>query len=73
MSEKMTLEERVIAFKRMELPGQPMGMHMGTSYLVDDLWREIQRLNDTLSMTRGGSGAITAAAPKSPPPPKSLR
>jgi len=28
---------------------------------------------DALKMTRGGAGAITAAAPKSPPPPKPLR
>lgn len=38
------LEKRVQQFNSLSLPGQPMGMHMGTSYLVNDLWREIQRL-----------------------------
>ena len=45
------LRERVRAFERLELPGQPQGMHMGTSYLVSDLWQEIERLraeNDVL-------------------------
>lgn len=41
---KDDLEERVQQFNRLALPGQPLGMHMGTSYLVDDLWREVQRL-----------------------------
>lgn len=54
MTNDMTLEERVMAFKTMSLPGQPMGMHMGTSYLVNDLWREISRLNAALSMCREG-------------------
>lgn len=44
MSEKNDLEARVNQFKTMSLPGQPMGMHMGTSYLVNDLWREVQHL-----------------------------
>ena len=44
MSEKDDLQERVNQFKTMSLPGQPMGMHMGTSYLVNDLWREVQHL-----------------------------
>lgn len=38
------LETRVRQFQALELPGQPRGMHMGTSYLVSDLWREVQRL-----------------------------
>lgn len=38
------LEERVFKFNTLTLPGQPMGMHMGTSYLVNDLWREVKRL-----------------------------
>jgi len=38
------LEERVYKFQTGELPGQPMSMHMGTSYLVNDLWQEIKRL-----------------------------
>lgn len=42
------LENRVQQFGMMQLPGQPMGMHMGTSYLVDDLWREVQKLRAEL-------------------------
>lgn len=38
------LKDRVAKFNLLQLPGQPMGMHMGTSYLVNDLWREIDRL-----------------------------
>jgi hypothetical protein len=37
------LRDRVEKFSLLQLPGQPMGMHMGTSYLVNDLWRELQR------------------------------
>lgn len=43
---KDELKERVHKFNSMSLPGQPMSMHMGTSYLVNDLWREVQRLRD---------------------------
>ena len=42
------LENRVQQFGMMQLPGQPMGMHMGTSYLVNDLWREVQKLRAEL-------------------------
>lgn len=38
------LRNRVEQFQMLQLPGQPMGMHMGTSYLVDDLWRELEKL-----------------------------
>jgi len=38
------LETRVNQFLTLELPGQPMAMHMGTMSLVNDLWREVQRL-----------------------------
>ena len=38
------LKTRVMQFKTLELPGQPMASHMGTVYLVDDLWREVQCL-----------------------------
>jgi hypothetical protein len=38
------LEERVQKFNAMILPGQMQMMHMGTSYLVNDLWREVKRL-----------------------------
>lgn len=39
-----TLKDRVLQFQMMELPGQPQMMHMGTSYLVHDLWQEVKRL-----------------------------
>lgn len=35
------LKDRVFKFNMMELPGQPQGMHMGTSYLLNDLWGEL--------------------------------
>lgn len=38
------LEKRIQQYNTMSLPGQPMGLHMGTSYLINDLWREVQRL-----------------------------
>ncbi len=38
------LEDRVKKFNLMELPGQPQGMHMGTMYLVADLWRELSEV-----------------------------
>lgn len=47
--EKDELAERVIQFMSLELPGQPRSMHMGTSYLVNDLWREVQRLRVLLA------------------------
>jgi len=41
--EKMDdLRKRVEAFQLRELPGQPLMMHMGTLYLVNDLWRALQ-------------------------------
>jgi len=49
------LEERVCKFNSLSLPGQPMGMHMGTSYLVNELWREIKRLRGLTP--RAGDGA----------------
>jgi hypothetical protein len=36
------LKRRVDQFNMLELPGQPMMMHMGTSYLVNDLWRALK-------------------------------
>jgi hypothetical protein len=47
---KMTLKERVAAFEMFRLPGQPKSMHMGTLNLVTDLWKEVQRLEDELSL-----------------------
>ena len=40
-----SLEARVMAFMTLELPGQPPMMHMGTSYLVQDLMAEVRRLS----------------------------
>lgn len=45
---KDDLAERVRQFNSLELPGQMPMMHMGTSYLVNDLWREVQRLRQAL-------------------------
>jgi hypothetical protein len=47
--ETMTLEERVLAFMMMKLPGQLPMMHMGTSYLVNDLCAEIKRLESAIA------------------------
>lgn len=41
---KAGLDKKVQQFKELALPGQPQSMHMGTSYLVDDLWHELQGL-----------------------------
>ena len=38
------LNKRVEQFNRLELPGQPRFMHLGTDYLVNDLWSEVQKL-----------------------------
>lgn len=47
------LKDRVDQFNTMKLPGQPMGVHMGTSYLVNDLWREVQKLRKELADCQG--------------------
>jgi hypothetical protein len=39
--------ERCVQFSMMRLPGQPFGIHMGTSYLVNDL-----RLSLTAALAR---------------------
>lgn len=44
MGKKDDLKKRVGQFQMLKLPGQPMSVHMGTSYLVDDLWEEVKRL-----------------------------
>jgi hypothetical protein len=41
------LEKRVEQFRTLSLPGQPMSLHMGTSYLVSDLWAKVKELSDT--------------------------
>ena len=48
MSGEPTLEERVRQFNSLELAGQPQMMHMGTSYLVNDLWTELQRKDEDI-------------------------
>lgn len=42
------LKKRVLQFKMMQLPDQPMIMHMGTVHLVDDLSTRITELEDAL-------------------------
>lgn len=48
------LEERVMQFNALKLPGQPKAMHMGTSYLVAELWREVQKLREELKEAKRG-------------------
>lgn len=38
------LDERVFQFLCLELPGQPMMVHMGTSHLVQDLHTELKKV-----------------------------
>ena len=54
--ETMTLEERVLAFMMMKLPGQLPMMHMGTSYLVNDLCAEIKRLESAIAARKVPDG-----------------
>lgn len=42
------LIERVALFHMLSLPGQPQGMHMGTSYLVNDLLRTVEELRSEI-------------------------
>lgn len=46
------LEQRVQQYRTFELPGQPMATHMGTSYLINDLWKEVERLRAELDAAR---------------------
>jgi hypothetical protein len=39
-----TLQERVIAYKCFELPGQPMYTHTGTSRLISDLYIAVEAI-----------------------------
>ena len=49
MTEKQEeLNTRRRDFSLLQLPGQPMMMHMGTSHLIDDLWNEIVKLQEEL-------------------------
>ncbi|MBB20239.1 MAG: hypothetical protein CMP20_12370 [Rickettsiales bacterium] len=44
-----SLDERVMQFQMLELPGQPMMMHMGTSHLVQDLHREVKQARQIIT------------------------
>lgn len=55
MSDKRDVLERAADFACLKLPGQPLAMHMGTSYLVHDLAAEVRRL-------RGTNGDLLALA-----------
>jgi len=61
---KSTLEERVNQFHLLQLPGQPMGMHMGTSYLVSDLWRRVKELEREVKDQLEGDAAIAEQDPR---------
>lgn len=50
------LTDRVSKFHLLQLPGQPQGMHMGTSYLIADLWCELQRVEDLKQVARNAVG-----------------
>lgn len=50
------LKERAEKFSMLELPGQPQGMHMGTSYLVHDLVARIEELEAQLKEYRRAAG-----------------
>lgn len=53
------IDDRVLQFKTLRLPGQPMTMHIGTSNLVGDLDRQRLDLLDALRriMTYAHDGA----------------
>ncbi len=42
------LQDRYEKFGCLELPGQPQGMHMGTSYFVSDLVKKIEELEEAM-------------------------
>jgi hypothetical protein len=52
------LEKRIEQFNSLSLPGQPMSMHMGTSYLVSDLWKEVLRLRAAGDAMADASGIL---------------
>ncbi len=52
MGDKKSLEQRVTDFALLRLPGQPQAMHMGTASLVDELWREVERLREIVEPER---------------------
>jgi len=56
MKEYEDLEKRVMQFNTLSLPGQPFGMHMGTSYLVFDLWQAVMELSDKIKTLEAATG-----------------
>ncbi len=64
MTDLDDLKNRVNKFGALELPGQPQGMHMGTSYLVGDLWRMVVGQHaHGLELAKALSTCITAMNP----------
>jgi len=49
MSTAETLDDRILQFKMLQLPGQPRMMHMGTSYLISDMEKEIKLLRTAIA------------------------
>jgi hypothetical protein len=44
--------DRVTAYRRLDLPGQPMAAHMGTTYLINDLAKAVeQQAREILALT----------------------
>lgn len=61
MNDSATLEDRIMQFRMLELPGQPRMMHMGTMYLVSDMEKEIERLRAALVSIEARAKAISFA------------
>ena len=59
------LEERVIEFRCFGLPGQPV-MHVGTSYLVNDLVREIDAQAARIAELKAAAKLFIATFPLPP-------
>lgn len=55
------LNERVMTFKMMKLPGQPQMMHIGTLELVADLAHEVAKLGLALALCRENNETLTSA------------
>lgn len=50
------LRKRVNQYSMLQLPGQPGMMHMGTSYLVNDLWSEFEKLRSSIHAEKKNEG-----------------
>ena len=61
------LRNRIKQYRTLSLPGQPMGMHMGTSYLINDLENAIDQLEaeneELLEMVRRCRPFINFSSP----------